>query len=128
LFISDNYFFSDFNLTMISHYGPQLNRIECNGSIHFINPGKEKVKSLMGGKLYVNNKEMVNIYDDGFCIDNFVDQLENFSAISAFVCFPFVPSLNLTSNNIQVKKVKLLFVYFALTFVLIFTYNFTRKK
>ncbi len=82
----------------------------------------------MGGKLYVNNKEMVNIYDDGFCIDNFVDQLENFSAISAFVCFPFVPSLNLTSNNIQVKKVKLLFVYFALTFVLIFTYNFTRKK
>jgi hypothetical protein len=90
-------------LTAINNYGRQLNKIECNSSVKFINPGKEKVKILIDGKLYVDTREMVNIYDGGFCVDNFVDQLENFSAISAFVCFPFVPSTNLTSNYRQVK-------------------------
>jgi hypothetical protein len=94
---------SDFNLTAINHYGKKLSNIECNGSVKFINPGKGKVKVLIGGKLYVDNRDMVNIYEDGFCVENFVDQQENFSAISAYVCFPFVPSMNLTSNSKQVK-------------------------
>jgi hypothetical protein len=81
-----------------------MNKVECNRSVDFINPGKGKVKVLIDGKLYVDDQEMVNIYDNGFCVENFVDQLENFSAISAFLCFPFVPALNLTSNNKPVNN------------------------
>ena len=66
-------------------------------------------KFLIEKKLYVDTRKAVNIYDDGFCVENFVDELNNFSAISAFVCFPFEPSLNLTSNS---KMVKQSFEYF----------------
>ncbi len=111
-------FCSDSNLTSISHYGRQLYEIECNGSVDFFDPTEEKVKMLIDGRLYVDNRKVVDIYDDGFCVENFVDELENFSAISAFVFFPLVPSLNLTSNT-KLVKLNLIIILNIFTFFIL---------
>jgi hypothetical protein len=82
----------------IEDYGQKLEE-----SVDYLLPEKDKVKLLSDGSLYADYLSEVDIYEGGFCIENFVDLTEPFSGILAYINVPFTPSLNLKSTN--AKKV-----------------------
>jgi hypothetical protein len=71
-------------------------------SVDFLKPVKDKVKLLSDGRLYVEYQSEVDIYEGGFCLENFVDLKKQFFATSAFINFPFTPTLTLNSTNPKV--------------------------
>ena len=60
---------------------------------------KIALRFLSDGSLYFDNQQTVEVFDKGFCIENFVDNIKRVSAISIFYCTPFVPILNMSSPN-----------------------------
>ncbi len=62
-------------------------------------PKRDKVKLLSDGRLYVKYRTTVDIYEGGFCLENFVDLKNQFSAVSAFINTPFAPVLTLNIST-----------------------------
>ena len=92
------------NITSFDRFGRILSKTYCNGSMSFIYP-RAFVNILSDGRLYVDNRDYVEIYETGFCFEKFVDQKWRVSSYSAFICFPFEPVISFPSpNKIAVKK------------------------
>jgi hypothetical protein len=49
-------------------------------------PQTTRVILLSDGRLFIDNGAVAEVYDDGFCIDNFVDNPHEAPHVSAFVC------------------------------------------
>jgi hypothetical protein len=66
-----------------------------------------KVRFLSDGNLFVDDGEMMTVYNQHFCIDNFYIQSEKEPFVSAFVCNNISPlhTLNHSTQNTSKKRV-----------------------
>ena len=81
--------------------------LKIGASVSSLLPVKDKVKLLSDGRLYVKYKTEADIYKGGFCLENFVDLKNQFSAVSAFIKTPFTPVLTLklgSANKVNTLK------------------------
>ena len=60
-----------------------------------------KVLLLSDGNLYVDNGEVISIYNRHFCVDNFYIHSENKPFVSAFVCNNVSPLLTFNHSNLN---------------------------
>ena len=87
--------------------------LKIGASVSSLIPVKYKVKLLSDGRLYVKYKTDADIYKGGFCLENFVDLKNQFSAMSAFINTPFTPSLTLklsTDKKVYIMTLVKLFI------------------
>jgi hypothetical protein len=70
----------------------------CKGRVNY-KTSENTVKLLTNNRIFVDDGKTVEVYNQGFCVETFVDQSKNFSQISAFVCLPYSPALRLPSQN-----------------------------
>jgi hypothetical protein len=86
---------------------------KLRASVSSLIPKRDKVKLLADGRLYVKYKTEVDIYEGGFCLENFVDLKNQFSAMSAFINTPFTPLLTLklsTDKKVYIMTLIKLFI------------------
>jgi hypothetical protein len=68
----------------------------CPSNYGFL-PKTTHVILLSDGRLFIDNSAVAEIYDDGFCIDSFVDSDGEKPFVSAFVCNDVVHTIRLRS-------------------------------
>ena len=86
------------NFTPAFNLGLKLAKL-CKGKVNFKSP-QYTVRLLTMNRLYVDNNETVEIYNQNFCVERFVNRSTGFSEISAFLCFPYTPQVKHPSPNI----------------------------
>jgi hypothetical protein len=97
--------FPNQNLTADGNYGYKMSDGECNGKLNLKFPRKNiEVNLLSDGRLYIDNRKSVEIFQSGFCVENFVDRSKDFASFSAFICLPFSPVMRFQNSNIQNKN------------------------
>jgi hypothetical protein len=62
-------------------------------------PPSYEVKRLTGNRLYVDDRKTVEIYNQVFCLETFVEDAEKVSEVSAFLCLPSTPDQQFPSPN-----------------------------
>ncbi len=80
----------------------------CGEKVKYKSPSKNEVKLLTDNRVYVSNKRRVEIFEQAFCFDTFVNRTQNLKEVSAFFCSPFKPDLQLTSPNKTAESSSLL--------------------
>ena len=86
-------------LTPIYEYVDQLEVI-CNGETKLISPSGS-VNFLSNGQLYVDDEESAEIYDKGFCFENFVFTSLGHIDLGVFLCAEFAPIASFSSSLTQ---------------------------
>ena len=107
--VSDNHFpiltrfrFPTPMLTANDNSGYKMSEGECKAKLNLKLPKKiVAVNLLSDGRLYVDDGKSVEIFESGFCVENFVDKSKNVSSFSVFICVPFSPVMRLQSPNSQ---------------------------
>jgi hypothetical protein len=87
------------NLTPIYEY---INRLEvvCDGEYELTMPNGS-VNLLSNGQLYMDNGDSAEIYEEGFCLENFVITAEGHSVLAVYLCTQFAPIASFSSSLTQ---------------------------
>ena len=94
---------TDRTATAIPDYGLFMHHELCNDSMNYFD-FDQKVLFLSDGRMYVDNNQVVEIYESGFCIDLFVHKKNGISTLSAYVCSGISPAVTFKlPNNIKPK-------------------------
>jgi hypothetical protein len=75
----------DQNVTSIPSYGRKLSKGICKEMMSPLSEGSI-LHFLSDGHLYVDNGQTADTFDEGFCLDLFIDKTRETSIISAIVC------------------------------------------
>jgi len=82
----------------IPDYGKLMHYELCNASMNYFDFGNT-VLFLSDGRMVVDNNQTADIYDAGFCIELFVENSNNISWVSAYVCSSLSPTVTFKSPN-----------------------------
>ena len=93
------------NLKTLYSFGrPMIDGRVCVGGIVSFRKFNHIIRLSTDGKLVTSNGKTVEIYDEGFCIENFVDQSRNLSVLSVLLCSPLPPVFRTNASDVEEKK------------------------
>ena len=95
--------FLDSNVTYVSNFGRKMVQAICS-NVSLVYASDFDVKFIAGGQLLVDNSKLVQIFDVGFCLENFVRKSGNNDdspELAMILCSPITPAINLTSKQVR---------------------------